>query len=104
MLKTLAFLAIGAWFLFGSPKNDLADWFYPDEPAPWEKVDLFYYPRANNLNKVEEYRNVGSLRDCQSRAYFLRTRPNLPPGDYECAVGDTGQRLGDIKIYRLTLK
>jgi len=104
MLKTLLVLAVGGWFVFGSPANDFAGWFYPKDPAPWESVDLFYYPSGNGLMKVQQFNNLGSVRVCQDRAFALRNRPGLPAGDYECAVGDTGKRLGDIKIYRLTVK
>ena len=37
------------WEVFGHPKQDITNWFWPNGPAAWERVDAFYYPDRGSL-------------------------------------------------------
>jgi hypothetical protein len=94
------------WCIFGSPGETVANWFWPNEPAPWEDVDAVYYPDRNNLYSDIKQPHVGSLARCRewvhAQAAFTGD-PDLERGDYECGVGFL-RSLGDLSVYRLTLR
>jgi hypothetical protein len=72
-----------------------------------EQVDAFYYPNKNNLTIHEFFPNVGSVDNCRavvSQAAAKRNDANLIRGDYECCVGPTGEKLGEITICKETVK
>ncbi len=50
-MQALFVIGLIIWAILGSPKKNLAEWFYEDEPAPWETVDAFYYADNHNLAK-----------------------------------------------------
>jgi len=102
-------LAIGAlivWHVLGDPKNDVANVFWKAGPAPWEKVDAFYYPDRSRLSRFEQKLELDSLDSCRS---WVQSRANanddrrLIRGDYECAIGFM-RRSGDLRVYRLTIR
>ena len=102
----IVIIIVGAWFIFGNPSKDIANWLWDDGPAPWEKVDAFYYPDRNNLFVDRSARGFVGLEECRDWVYSKAARngdPTLERGDYECGVGRLGS-FGDIGVYRLTLE
>lgn len=72
-----------------------------------EQVDAYYYPNKNDLTRHEFFPNVGSLESCRAvvvQAAAKRSDPNLLRGDYECCLGPTGDKLGEISVCRDTVK
>ena len=72
-----------------------------------EQVDAYYYPNKNDLTKRLFYANVGSVENCRAVIQKVATAnhdPNIERGDYECGVGPTGQTLGDITVYKQTVR
>jgi hypothetical protein len=60
-------LGLIGWEVFGHPKQDIANWFWSDGPAPWERVDAFCYPDKGRLTvSLDNMTWVGS--------------PNVEPG------------------------
>lgn len=105
----LRYFAIGGaclWMVFGSPTKDLAGLFWADSPAPWEKVDAFYYPDRHNLSIHRAAYDLGSLNGCRSWVMTMATAnadPGVHRGDYECGVGKL-REMGDLTVYRLTVR
>lgn len=64
--RCLAFGGLGLWLTFGGPADDLAGLFWAERPAPWEKVDAFYYPDRHDLSVHRTARDVKSLDGCRS--------------------------------------
>lgn len=101
----LILIAVGLWFWFGDPKNDAANWFYSNEPAPWETVDAYYYPNLNNLSLFKVKKNLVDLQACRDWVYFMASQnndSNLNRGDYECGVGKPENKYG-LNVYRITV-
>lgn len=105
----LRYLAIGGvclWLAFGNPADSLAGLFWAGSPAPWEKVDAFYYPNRHNLSVHRTALNVGSLDGCRSWVQAMaeaNADPGVRRGDYECGVGKL-QEIGDLTMYRITVR
>lgn len=99
--------ALILWAIFGSPKHDLADWFYKYEPAPWETVDAFYYPDNNNLAKYSGAYGLKTLDECRDWA----TRQAIAHNDgffyhssYLCWIGKTDKEFAGMQVYRTNAK
>ncbi len=91
---------------FKELKFDIADFFYEDSPAPWENVDLHYYPDKNDRFTSKKIFGVGSLDGCRSVVHQLAADnddSNLQVGDYECLVGLWKLTESGSPIYRLVL-
>jgi hypothetical protein len=72
-----------------------------------EQVDGFYYPDKGDLTVHEFFPNVGNVENCRTivmQAAARRGDPQLLRGDYECGVGPTGEKSGEIMVYRDTVK
>ena len=98
-------IAILLWAIFGSPKNDVANWFWSDKAAPWEDATAFYYPDRSNLSKSVSS-GVGGVDECRDWVYAQAARrndPNIQRGDYECGVGFL-RMFGGLKVYRITVQ
>jgi len=98
--------ALVAWALFGSPKNDTANLLWPNDAAPWEAVDAFYYPDRNDLTQhvaMRGFDTVDKCRDWVGAAAANNRDAGLLRGDYECAVGKMDD-LGGLSVYRLTIR
>lgn len=99
-------IAIALWLIFGDPLRTVAGMFWPNDPAPWERVDASYYPDRRNLVVSVDRLDVGGLDACrrwvQQRA-AERGDPLLVKGDYECGVGYI-RNLVDIRVCRLTMR
>jgi hypothetical protein len=107
-VSIIAFVFFGVgWLIVGRPMNDLAGLFWPELPAPWEKVDAFYYPDRHNLSVHRGAYNVDGIAGCRSwvtAAAAANFDPRISCGDYECAIGKL-QSLGDgLTVYRLTVR
>ena len=97
-------LAIVAWFVFSNPKNDVANWFWSDSPAPWEEVDAVFYPNRNNLSISKARYNVGTVENCRDWAYAeaaLLSDPTMQWSDYACGIGQL-EKVGGLNVYRIT--
>ena len=88
-LKWIVGIVIAFWVLSAAP-SFLANTFWAETNAPWEKVDAFYYPDASDLTEWEEKMDVGSVQACRDwveDAAAAKGDPNIDRGDYECGVG-----------------
>ncbi len=93
-----------AWFLLTDPTKRLANWFWPNSPAPWETVDAFYYPDRGDLLSYENARGFATLDECRDWVLSqarLNGDPRILNGDYECGFGQVGT-FGDLIVYRQT--
>ena len=105
-MRWIVALAIVAWFVFGSPVKDLANWFWSDSAAPWETVDAFYYPDRSDLGEFLSQGGFGSVQECRDWIYSIaasKNDPTLIRGDYECCVGQIDS-FGGMSVYRLTVR
>lgn len=107
-MKTAIKLIVGilliVWALSVAP-SFLAKTFWPDSSAPWEKVNAFYYPNANDLTEWESQINVGSIQACRDwvkDSAAAKGDPNLEHGDYECGVGCKNK--DGFNVCRLTIE
>lgn len=100
----VAFLVL--WFVFGDPKTTIANWFWPEAPAPWESVDGFYYPDSSNLLISESALGLANVEACRTWARASANRINdlaFDQSTYECGVGFK-EFAGKLRIYRLTVR
>jgi hypothetical protein len=104
-IKWVAGIVFLLWVLFGHPLDFVAGIFWSKSNAPWEKVDAFYYPDANNLSEWEGQMDVGSVQACRDwveDSAAAKGDPNLNRGDYECGVGCRSKN--GFNICRLTVE
>ena len=97
---------LGGWGLLGDPKNDVANLFWPDTPAPWETVDAVYYPNRSDLSFYEREAGFENLDECRDWAVGLALQNSddgMRVGDYECGFGFL-RDWGDLKVYRNTTR
>lgn len=102
----LIVLVIG-WFLLGNPSKDFANWFWPNDAAPWETVDAFFYPDRGDLLKFITQRDFGDLEACRdwvSAQAIAHNDPMMDRADYECGVGYIESGGGGLRIYRITVR
>jgi len=105
VIKWIAGAVLVLWVLFGHPMSFIAGVFWSESNAPWEKVDAFYYPDANNLSEWESKMNVGSVQECRDWVEdYAATKgdSNLNRGDYECGVGCRSR--DGFNVCRLTVE
>lgn len=94
---------VAIWIIFGSPKKDIANWFYKESAAPWETVDAFYYPDKNDLNALKMMYGLNSVQACRDWVYreaAANGDAKLLKGDYECGIGRLSNEHYGIPIYR----
>jgi len=97
---------LALWFFVGEPLVAIANWFWPETPAPWEDVDAVYYPDRGNLLVEVSAPHVGTIEACRAWVYdraAANSDPALTRGDYECGVGFL-RNMGPLRIYRLTVR
>lgn len=105
-MRWIILFAIGAWLLLGNPSKNVANWFWPDSAAPWEKVDAFYYPNGSDLGVFLAQRDLNSVQECRDWVFSMaasRDDPILILGDYECGVEQI-EGIGGLSVYRLTVR
>ncbi|WP_156474513.1 hypothetical protein [Gluconobacter albidus] len=98
--------AIGAWFYWGNPTLNVANQFWKNDAAPWEKVTAIYFP--DNLKTydhmvTEDLNNVAECRNVVKIQANLRNDPDFHRGSYICNVGKEREE-GGISIYRLSVR
>ncbi len=106
-MPTFIVIAVILWAIFGSPKKDIANWFYEYEPAPWETVDAFYYPNNNNLTKHSAAYGLKSLDECRRWAFGQAAADNdsyFSRSSYLCWIGRTNEEFAGMKVYRTNAK
>lgn len=99
-------LTAGLWWMFGDPKGAVADWFWPDEAAPWETVDAYYYPDRTDLTRHIATPGFSSVSKCQTWVHAEaahRGDAGLTRGDYECGIGQAPSQYG-LNVYRATVR
>lgn len=105
LLQLVIFAAV-LWCVFGEPLSDVAGLFFRSGPAPWEEIDLIYFPDRNSPSASEVTPDISSLDECRTRAFHLALQhddPDMERGGYECRT--TSARLfGSQRTYRLSLK
>lgn len=102
-MQVLVFIGLILWAVFGSPKKDVANWFYDYKPAPWETIDAFYYPDNNNLSKHSVAYGINSLDECRRWASGQAAANNDPyftRSSFLCWIGKTGEEFAGMKVYR----
>jgi hypothetical protein len=105
-MKWLFLLGLGFWALFGSPKKDVANWFWSDQAAPWETVDAFYYPNRSDLSRDQRASGLASVDACRTWVDHVSRAHNdvgITRGDYECGVGYLDDFAG-MRVYRTTVR
>ncbi len=105
-LLQLAIAATVLWFVFGNPLSAVADLFYSTAPAPWEEIDLIYYPDKldPSINKITS--DLGSLAECRTWARHQADQqddPRMGRGRYECRTV-SARLFGSQHNYRLSLQ
>jgi hypothetical protein len=88
-LLQFAGVVLIAWLIFGDPVTAVANLFYPAAPAPWEKVELVYFPDRHVSSGYERTPDLGSLEECRTLAWRQAARHDdrdLERGTYECRV------------------
>jgi hypothetical protein len=103
-LVIIAGLAL--WFFVGEPRVTIANWIWPETPAPWEDVDAVYYPDRDNSLVDVSAPHVGTVEACRAWVYDRaagNSDPALTRGDYECGVGSL-RNMGSLRVYRLTVR
>jgi hypothetical protein len=94
------------WGVLGNPTQTIAGWIWPHSPAPWERVDAFYYPDKSNLAVSLDNHDVDGLAQCRmwaSSTAVTQNDPQMERGDYECGVGYLDSQ-GSLNSYRLTIR
>ena len=105
-MPILILVVVGAWFIWGDPPKDVANWFWEYEAAPWETVDAFYYPNRNDLAKFQKVSGLSSVDACRTAVRSMAWNygdASLTQGDYECGI-EVVDYLGGIDIYRTTAR
>jgi hypothetical protein len=105
-LLQLAIAATALWFVFGNPLSAVADLFYSSAPAPWEEIDLIYYPDklSPSVNKITA--DISSLEECRTWARHQADQhndPRMERGRYECRTV-SARLFGSQRNYRLSLQ
>jgi hypothetical protein len=88
-LLQFAGVLLVVWLIFGDPVTAVANLFYPAGPAPWEKIELVYFPDRHISSVYERTPDVGSLEECRNLAWRQAARRDdrdLERGAYECRV------------------
>lgn len=104
-LPVLLVIGIGLWFAFGHPARTVADWYWPNDAAPWESVDAFYYPNKADLGTVREQHGLADVQSCRdwvNAQAYADGDPTMTRSDYECGLGEP-EPYGILKIYRATV-
>lgn len=103
-IPTLVLLVFGLWAFFGTPTNT----FFPNSAAPWERVDLAFYPDKHYLFHDISRFDVGSVANCRQMARQFAKEiddPSFSKSDYECGVGYLRDIIpGGVRVYRLTVR
>ena len=102
----LVILAIIAWFIFGKPISSGTDLLWPTSPAPWERVDAFYYPDKMDFAKLQTKRGFKTVPECKAwikAQAAANNDPEMRQGKYKCAIGFMGNEFGK-KVYRVLVK
>ncbi len=103
-MPLLILFAVGLWFFFGDPPETVANTFWPEDAAPWETVDAFYYPNRNDLSdfrKVSGLQSVDECRDAVSSMAATYNDSSFTRGDYECGIEIVDNFYG-MNVYRTT--
>lgn len=105
-LVQLAVAAIVLWMIFGDPVTSVANLFYSTGPAPWEEVDLIYFPDRRVPAVSESTPDLGSLEECRTWARHRAVEHDdrdMQRGAYACKTAS--ERLfSSRRVYRLSLK
>jgi hypothetical protein len=105
-ISILGILGLMVWGALGNPTETITGWIWPHSPAPWERVDAFYYPDKASLTVAIANHDVGGLAQCRTwatSAAATQNDPQLERGDYECGVGYLTSQ-GSLNRYRLTVR
>ena len=90
------------------PSRTVANWFWPDGSAPWEKVDAYFYAETDRygLFKPLVLRELADVSQCQSWVGSMAEAyrdPMMARSDYECGIGKP-RDVDGMSVYRLTVK
>lgn len=105
-MPLLILVALILFFVFGSPGKTVANMFWKNDVAPWEKVDAFYYPDKADLTDYNAVRDLGSVQACRDSVAALASAngdPGLTRGDYECGI-ERLEDFGGVGVYRVTTR
>jgi hypothetical protein len=105
-LAQLVVAAIVLWMIFGDPLTHVANLLYSDVPAPWEEVDLIYFPDRHVSSVSESMPDLGSLDECRTWARQMASQyddRDMGRGAYECRTASV-RLFSSQRVYRLLLK
>jgi hypothetical protein len=105
-MRIIILIFIALWIIFGNVPMNIADIFWQEEAAPWERVDAFYYPDRNNLTMYRKMPDLKSVDECRAwvrSSSALSGDDGLYRGDYECGIGILDNS-GSYSIYRNTVR
>ena len=105
-LLQLAVAAMLLWFVVGEPVSDVANLLFSTGPAPWEEVDLVYYPDKYRRSVSQITPDLGSLEECRTRANYQAVQQDdqrMERGTYECRTA-SARLFSSQRVYRLSLK
>ena len=94
---------------FGNPHRHIADFFWPDDAAPWENVTAVYVPDISKPTRVKisdaVFDDVAACRKHVMEQAAEHGDPNLEKGRFECAIGFYAEKDdGTGGEYRLIVK
>jgi len=102
-IKFVLITVVIHYLIFGSAKKDLGNMLWPEDAAPWETVDAYYYPDDSDPSRFETATGLENKEQCRDWAYAAAARnrdPDLAQGDYECGIGKVNE-FESITIYRI---
>lgn len=105
-LAQLVLAAIVLWMNFGDPATNVANLLYSAGPAPWEEVDLVYYPDRRVPSVRESMPDLGSLEECRTWARQMAAQHDdrdMERGVYECRTASV-RLFSSQRVHRLSLK
>jgi hypothetical protein len=94
------------WMIVGDSVTRIAGLLYRTGPAPWEELDLVYYPDRRVPSVSESMPDLGSLGECRTRARQMAAQHDdrdMERGVYECRTASV-RPFSSRRVHRLSLK
>jgi hypothetical protein len=106
--KYVAVALVIAVATLSAPRRMVANWIWPDDAAPWEKVTAIYYPDKTDTSKfVFAGEGLDNVADCRAKAEARaheKGDDGFKRGSFACAVGFYPGEEGAAGTYRVTVQ
>lgn len=99
-------IALAAWFYWGNLGTIMANQFWGNDAAPWERVTAVYYPNNMDMSKYQIYENLKNVDDCQRVSHLAASLSGdaaMTHSSYICNIGKEREDSG-LTIYRTNAK